>query len=90
MGCAVAPKIVPAVEALAVSADVKSFIDRRMGCNYWSGESSEEKARTREIRHAMTALRCEKLAEDERSLRAHHARTPAVAKALDETREWLW
>jgi hypothetical protein len=80
----------PAVEALAVSTDVKTFIDRRMGCNHWSGEGSEEKARTLEIRRAMIVLRCEKLSDDERTLRAHHAKTPAVAKTLDETREWMW
>jgi hypothetical protein len=79
----------PEVEALAVPTDVKVFIDRRIGCNHWSGEGSEEEARAREIRRALMTLRCDKLADDEQTLRARHAKTPVVAKTLDETREWM-
>jgi len=93
-GCAIAStsadQIPATVQALPIPADVKAFIDRRMGCNHWSGEGSEEEVRTREIRRAIADLQCKKLAGDERALRARYARTPVVTKTLDDTREWTW
>lgn len=77
------------VNALPVPTEVKAFIDRRMGCAHWAGEGAEDRARAREIHRALADLRCSALERDERALRGRHRRSPAVIKALDETRDWI-
>jgi len=89
---ACAPRLsdIPTLRQLPVPMEVKRFIDRRMGCNHWSGEEAYDADRGREIDRALRTLRCDRLEADARRLAARHAADPAVLKALDETRDEPW
>lgn len=69
--------------------DVAAFIDRRIGCNHFSGEFNGDRSeRDREVTRTLRELRCDRLEADEARLARRHAKTPAVQKALTETRDW--
>jgi hypothetical protein len=70
--------------------DVATFIDRRIGCNHWGGEGNTEyPERERQVRHALAALRCDRIDGDERALRMKYRRKPQVLELLSETESLL-
>ncbi|MBB2964349.1 hypothetical protein [Methylobacterium sp. R2-1] len=75
------PTISPAART-SLPADVVAYLDRRMGCNHWSGEDAYDAARGRQIA-ALRTLRCEAVEADEKRLRRRYGCNPAVLKALD-------
>lgn len=68
--------------------DVRVLIDRRFGCNHWAGEEPYDRDRAREIARAVRVLRCDSVEREEKRLERRYARSPAVLKALAETRDW--
>jgi hypothetical protein len=68
-------------------SEVAAYIDRRVGCNYWSSEPPYDAERAAEIKKVLGDLKCQALTDDERSLRARFAASPNVLKALDEARD---
>jgi hypothetical protein len=70
--------------------DVATFIDRRIGCNHWGGEGGTEyPERERQVRHALAALRCDRIDQDDRALRMKYRRKPQVLELLRETESLL-
>lgn len=71
-------------------AEVAELVHRVVDCNHWGGEEGYDDQRAAEIDAAMTALRCDALAEDEAAMRLRHAASPAVPRALDAARDLLF
>jgi hypothetical protein len=72
----------------AAPQPVATFIERRVGCNYWDGEvSGAGDGRDRTIQRERQKLHCDDIERDERQLRKKHRKSPAVLKLLDDTRE---
>ena len=79
----------------AMPRDVRVLIDRRLGCNHWWGEPVDRKSRdpaargrARQIDEALRELRCDTVEREEVRLARRYARSPAILKALRETRDW--
>lgn len=64
--------------------EVAAFIERRASCNHFLGEEPYDRARRAEIEAALRELRCDRLAPDERALRAAHGGT-AILQLLTDT-----
>lgn len=67
--------------------NVATFVERRAGCNHFSGEEPYDRERADEIAKALRQLRCKSLAQDERTLRRTYRKQPAVISLLKDTRE---
>jgi len=70
--------------------EVATYIDRRVGCNYWSSEPPYDAERAAEIKKVISDLRCQTLNRDEESLRSHYAKSPTVLNALDEAHDLIY
>ena len=68
-------------------ARVKTFIDRRTGCNHWGGEEGYDAPRKREIERAWRDLRCNALERDEAKLRRLYHDDPELIALLDAVRD---
>ncbi len=64
---------------------IAAFIERRAGCNHFLGEEPYDRARRAEIEAALKELSCDRIDEDERSLRAAHSGRPAILELLTDT-----
>jgi hypothetical protein len=62
--------------------DVRTFIERRSGCNHWLGEEPYDVARKAEILKAVTELRCRSIARDEARIRHRYRRDSRILKTL--------
>lgn len=75
-----------------LSKDVVKIIDRRIGCNYWSGEMPENpnspevrnSGRPQMIEKNIKNLKCSTLERDEKKMRVKYKKRTEVLKALDE------
>ncbi|KQQ18512.1 hypothetical protein ASF53_24330 [Methylobacterium sp. Leaf123] len=76
------PAISPA-ERKSLPAEVVTYLERRRGCNHWSGEEAYDAPRGRQIAAAVERLGCDAVEADETRLRQRYGRNPAVLKALD-------
>lgn len=73
--------------------DVIKMIDRRIGCNYWSGEMPNnasnpevrESGRPQMIEKKLKVLKCTNLEKDEKTMRAKYKNKAKVLQALDDT-----
>ena len=70
-----------------LSPDVREFIGRRSDCLEWSKKASDPKRKTQldDIMSLMRTLKCEEVANDEKSLRQQYAGNPDILRALDAT-----
>ena len=59
------------------------MIDRIVGCNHWLGESPYDPDRAKEIRQAVSVLRCNELEKNESAVLKKFRSDPKVKKALD-------
>ena len=73
--------------AAAAPQAVRALIERRAGCNHWTGEEPYDEPRRREIERAVRDLRCDTLDMDERKLRKRYARHPGVLRLIERTRD---
>jgi len=71
----------------AAPRPVRSFLERRAGCNHWGGEEGYDADRTRQIADAIRTLRCDRLEADERRLKRKYAKSRRVRWLLAATRE---
>jgi hypothetical protein len=69
--------------------EVATFIERRAGCNHFSGEESYDRQRAEEIGRALRKLRCTDIESDERALRQIYHSRPIILQLLDDTRDLL-
>lgn len=67
--------------------DVIELIDRRVGCNHWSGEEAYDAGRKQEIAAAMEDLQCQRLDIDEALARRRYAKKPGTISALKQAKE---
>ena len=70
---------------VAAPAPIRAFIERRQGCNHWSGEEPYDRERAEQIEAARRTLRCRRIDTDEKDLRRRYARQPAVLDLLRRT-----
>src|SRR5512146_171059 len=70
--------------------DARAVVERRIGCNHWSGEDAYDAARARQIRAAVRRLHCGRLERDEARLRRRYRSSPKVLKALADSRDEVW
>lgn len=66
-----------------VPAEVATYMDRRSGCNHWTGEEPYDAQRRADIEKAIAGLRCVSIDRDETDLRRRYATDPAVLAAMD-------
>lgn len=66
---------------------VAAFIERRAGCNHFTGEEPYDAERRAFLEKTIRQLRCARIERDERALRRQYRRQPAVLRLLDETAE---
>jgi hypothetical protein len=71
----------------AAPRPVRSFLERRAGCNHWGGEEAYDAERAQQIARAVRGLRCDRLEADERRLKRQYARSRRVRWLLSATRE---
>lgn len=64
---------------------VRLFIERRAGCNHWSGEEPYDRDRGQEIDHAVSEMRCDRLGADEAALRQRYRTRPDIQRLLTAT-----
>jgi hypothetical protein len=64
-------------------ADVAAFMDRRIGCDHWTGEEPYDADRLKQINDAVTELCCASLRSDETALRAKYAANAEAMAAID-------
>jgi hypothetical protein len=72
--------------------DVAAFASRRIGCNYWEGESDPAvniPERESQIQQALKPLRCESLKRDERRLRRKYRQNGELIRLLREVLDFL-
>jgi hypothetical protein len=68
---------------------VRDLIDRRLGCNHWSGEDPhDDKERLAEILAAARELKCQSLDYDQRALEIRFRRQPKIVRLLKVSRDW--
>ena len=69
-------------------APVRAFIQRRQGCNHWSGEEAYDQDRAKEIAAALRQLRCREIEADGTALRRRYVRQPEILDLLTRTVDW--
>ena len=69
--------------------DVSSYLTRLEECVYWGGEEPYNKERAREIQSAVERLKCDRLDEDEQSLRSKYKGDKAVLDRIDTAKARL-
>jgi len=71
--------------------DVAVFSGRRIGCNYWEGESDPGNIPEREsqIQRALKPLHCESLDRDERRLQRKYRRNGELIRLLHQVHDFL-
>ena len=79
----VALLLLAAAGAPALPGEVTRFLERREGCDHWTGEEPYDAERRAEIEAAIADLRCTTIERDEARLRKRHARRADVIAALD-------
>jgi hypothetical protein len=67
---------------------VRSFLERRAGCNHWGGEEGYDAERARQIADAVHTLRCDRIEADERRLKRRYAKSRRIRWLLAATRDW--
>jgi hypothetical protein len=65
-------------------AEIVKFLDRRAGCDHWTGEEPYDAARRREIEAAIADLKCARIERDEAALRKRYAADPALLHLIAE------
>jgi hypothetical protein len=65
-----------------VPREVRSLVDRRVGCNHWGGEDPYDQERAKEINSVMRSLRCVTLDRDEARLKRRYAGRSDVLRLL--------
>jgi hypothetical protein len=69
--------------------DVRQLIERRTGCNHWSGEEAYDAARGEEINTAVRHLKCDRLDRDEKRLKHLYRGRPDVLSSLKQADDWF-
>lgn len=69
---------------------VKAFIERRAGCNYFASEYPYDAERARDLETHAKALRCSALERDEGILRKLHAKRPDILALLTITQDVIY
>jgi hypothetical protein len=72
--------------------DVAAFVSRRIGCNYWEGESDPTvniPEREGQVQQALKPLRCESLNRDERRLKRKYRRNGELIRLLREVHDFV-
>lgn len=82
-----APAATLAERAARQPAAVRAFVERRTGCNHWTGEEPYDAARRREIERALTDLRCDRLDADEAVLVRRFGGDAELRALLDAVRD---
>lgn len=62
--------------------EIGVFLERRAECDHWGGEEPYDKGRLAQINRAVKALRCDRVAADEKTLRRKYARRPGLVRLL--------
>jgi hypothetical protein len=73
--------------AQELPADVKSYIDRRTGCNYWPSEPATTSSRKTEIARHIRDLRCNTLDHDESEMNARYRGKPEILTAVADAHD---
>jgi hypothetical protein len=68
---------------------VAALIDRILGCNHWLGESPYDADRAKEIKQAVSELRCNELEKDETAVLKKYRSNPKVKKAIDVAKDMV-
>ena len=76
-----------AIAADTLPGDVKIYVDRRTGCNYWPSEKAYDKTRRAEIDHNVRALHCATLDHDEALLQARYKGQPDLLQAIADAHD---
>jgi hypothetical protein len=80
--------VVPAaIAADNLPSDVKAYVDRRTGCNYWPSEKGYDKVRKAEIAHNIRALNCPTLDREEAVLNARYRDKPDIVAAIADAHD---
>jgi hypothetical protein len=66
---------------------VAALIDRIVDCNHWLGESPYDEGRGKEIKQAISELRCLDLKNDEKAVLKKYRSNPKVKKAIDVAKD---
>jgi hypothetical protein len=66
----------PSAAAANPAQDITGYAARRAGCNHWGGEEGTDAARRAEINRAMTALKCDRIDQDEAGLLKRYSDQP--------------
>lgn len=69
--------------------DVARYIERREGCNHWSGEEGYDAARRAEINRNIQALGCTHLDNDERVLVHRYRHHAAIVRLIHAAHDAL-
>jgi hypothetical protein len=82
--CGLAPA---AIAADNLPSDVKAYVDRRTGCNYWPSEKGYDKVRKAEIAHNVRELHCSTLDREEAVLNARYRDRPEIVAAIADAHD---
>jgi hypothetical protein len=66
---------------------VAKFIERRAGCNHFTGEEPYDPDRAAELDKAIRELRCARIDRDERALTRKYRDKPAILRLLKDTED---
>ena len=69
---------------------IRELIDRRIGCNHWTGENPYDSERRQQINSALKALKCKQLDKDEAAARRRFVKRPDTLKALQVAKETVY
>jgi hypothetical protein len=70
------------LEAAPPPHDVAKYIERREGCNHWSGEEGYDAGRRTEIDRNIQILGCVHIDKDERALLHRYRHHPAIVHLI--------
>jgi hypothetical protein len=77
----------PVFAADELPGDVRAYINRRTGCNYWPSEPADGKLRKAEIARHIRALNCATLDHDEAKLKARYQNKPGIVAAIADAHD---
>jgi hypothetical protein len=85
----IAAILVTPVLAATLPRDVDGYIDRREGCNHWTGEEGYDAGRRAEINRNIAALKCGRLDRDEQRLLHRYRHHPAIRDRIHAAHDAL-